>query len=274
MHSCGEREHSFRRRLRLRQTPPGLQMVASLHSKKAPGSAEGWGERERIVRVLRSARLLAKLPADDVIGLAAESTRGCRANGSVVFHRNDPADAVFIVSDGHVGTFLGDPGDYACFVGTACAGDLLGEAGVLGAATYPTSAQMLSAGGLVAIPTAAMQRLMGARFETVLALMGEMSMRIRRQVREIMDLKMKTAPQRLAGHLAMLTPAQQGPAAVKLPYEKKLLASQLGMQPETLSRALMKLQGLGVSNGSGGTTFRLRDVALLRRYARENLGVE
>ncbi len=59
---------------------------------------------------------------------------------------------------------------------------------------------------------------------------------------------------------------------MRLPYEKKLLASQLGMQPETLSRALMRLQGLGVSNGNGAAVFRLRDVALLRRYASEDPG--
>lgn len=133
---------------------------------------------------------------------------------------------------------------------------------------------MLSEGQLVAIPAAAVRHLLSEHFDMVLALMGEMSMRIRRQVREIMDLKMKTAPQRLAGHLAMLTPAQQGPAEVRLPYEKKLLASQLGMQPETLSRALMRLQAFGVNNGSGSGCFCLRDVALLRRYASDDAGCD
>lgn len=197
-----------------------------------------------------------------------------RPAGGILFSRGDAADTLFIVASGHVGIFLGAPGDYACLAGTACSGDLLGEAGVVGVADHPTSAQMLAAGELVAVPAASMRRLMDERFEAVLALMSEMSLRIRRQVREIMDLKMKTAPQRLAGHLAMLTPAQRGPAEVRLPYEKKLLASQLGMQPETLSRALIKLQGLGVHNSNGSSVFSLRDVALLRQYASEDLGGE
>jgi CRP/FNR family transcriptional activator FtrB len=241
---------------------------------KAGCSAGERGEKERIVRVLRSARLLARLPAPDLCRLALDASSTSCATGSVVFRRGDAAATLFIVASGHVGVFLGEPGDHGCFAGTAGSGDLLGEAGIVGATTYPVSAQVLAAGELIAIPTASMRRLMSEHFDTVLALMGEMSMRIRRQVREIMDLKMKTAPQRLAGHLAMLTEAHEGPAEVRLPYEKKLLASQLGMQPETLSRALMKLQTLGVSNGNGGAVFHLRDVALLRRYASEELGAD
>lgn len=249
-------------------------MVASMQRNNAGCSSGSRGEKERVATALRASRLLARLPSPDLCRLASEAVCVPRPAGGILFSRGDEADTLFIVASGHVGIFLGEPGDYACLAGTACSGDLLGEAGVVGVAAHPTSAQMLAAGELVAVPAASMRRLMDERFEAVLALMSEMSLRIRRQVREIMDLKMKTAPQRLAGHLAMLTPVQQGPAEVRLPYEKKLLASQLGMQPETLSRALMKLQGLGVRNSNGSAVFRLRDVALLRHYASEDLGRE
>lgn len=249
-------------------------MAASMRTNKAGCSAGERGGKERVVTGLRSNRLFARVPAAGLCALAAEATGAAYGTGGVVFRQGDPADRLFIVVAGHVGVFLGEPGDYGCLAGTATPGDLLGEAGIVGAATYPTSAQMLAAGEVVAIPTACVQRLMSEHFEAVLALMSEMSLKIRRQVREIMDLKMKTAPQRLAGHLAALAAVEEGPAEVRLPYEKKLLASQLGMQPETLSRALMKLQTLGVRSGSSAGSFFLRDVALLRRYASEEPGCE
>jgi CRP/FNR family transcriptional activator FtrB len=249
-----------------------VAMAASMHLEKAGCSAGGRSGHERVLGALRTSRLFARLAVADLCWLAAEASVAPRGNGGVVFRRGDPADTLFIVASGHVGVFLGAAGDYGCLAGTAGRGELLGEASIIGFPTYPASAQMLSAGELAAIPAAAVRQLMGEHFEMVLALMGEMSMRIRRQVREIMDLKMKTAPQRLAGHLAMLTPIQQGPAEVRLPYEKKLLATQLGMQPETLSRALMRLQALGVS--SAGGAFLLRDVALLRRYASDEAGID
>lgn len=241
---------------------------------KARCSAGERGGQERVVAVLRSSRLLSRLPAPELCRLAAEGSAAALANGTVVFREGDAANTLFIVATGHAGIFLGKPGDFGCLAGIAGPGDLLGESGIIGSPTYATSAQMLHAGELVGLPTAAVQRLMNERFETVLALMSVMSQRIRRQVREIMDLKMKTAPQRLASHLATLTAVEEGPAEVRLPYEKKLLASQLGMQPETLSRALMKLQTLGVSGGAGAGSFLLRDVALLRRYAVEEAGAE
>jgi CRP/FNR family transcriptional activator FtrB len=251
-----------------------VAMAASMHLKKASCSAGDWGGKERIVGSLRSIRLFPRLPVADLCWLATEASSASYGNGGVLFRQGEPADTLFVVASGHVGVFLGEPGDYGCLAGTAGRGELLGEAAIIGFPSYPASAQMLSEGQLVAIPAAAVRHLLSEHFEMVLALMGEMSVKIRRQIREIMDLKMKTAPQRLAGHLAMLTPAQQGPAEVRLPYEKKLLASQLGMQPETLSRALMRLQALGVSNGAGSGCFCLRDVALLRRYASDDAGCD
>jgi CRP/FNR family transcriptional activator FtrB len=245
-----------------------------MHLEKAGCSAGTRSGNERVAGVLRSSRLFARLPGADLCWLAGETIVAPRGNGGDVFRQGDPAETLFIVASGHVGVFLGPPGDYGCLAGTAGRGELLGEAAIIGFPTYPASAQMLSVGDLAAIPAAAVRHLMSDHFEMVLALMGEMSVRIRRQVREIMDLKMKTAPQRLAGHLAMLTPVQQGPAQVRLPYEKKLLATQLGMQPETLSRALMRLQALGVSNGAGAGAFSLSDVALLRRYASDDAGID
>jgi CRP/FNR family transcriptional activator FtrB len=98
-------------------------------------------------------------------------------------------------------------------------------------------------------------------------MLGEMSLRLRGLLRQIMDLKMKTTAQRLAAHLVGLTKAQTGAAEIRLQYGKKLLASELGMQPETLSRAFLRLQSLGVRYHKADDVFRIRDVAALREFS-------
>jgi CRP/FNR family transcriptional activator FtrB len=82
-----------------------------------------------------------------------------------------------------------------------------------------------------------------------------------------MDLKMKTTAQRLAAHLLGLTKAEAGAAEIRLQYGKKLLASELGMQPETLSRAFLRLQPLGVRYHKADDVFRIRDVTALREFS-------
>jgi hypothetical protein len=48
------------------------------------------------------------------------------------------------------------------------------------------------------------------------------------------------------GLVELCSPGCEGRAEVELPLGKVLIAAQLGMQPETLSRPLAKLRGLGV----------------------------
>ncbi len=72
------------------------------------------------------------------------------------------------------------------------------------------------------------------------------SVRLRQLVDEIEQLKAKSAPQRIAGFFVKQTPLASGPARIALPYEKALIASRLGMKPESFSRALGRLEELGV----------------------------
>jgi CRP/FNR family transcriptional regulator, dissimilatory nitrate respiration regulator len=216
---------------------------------------------------LRLSTFLGQLPGADLAILAASATIERYASSTVLFRQGDAALVFYVISAGHVALSVGDPADLDDVAHIAGPGETIGEACVCGDAVHPMSARLFGAGELIAIPGAALRGLLSQRFETVLAMLGEMSCRLRRQVRQIMDLKMKTAAERLGGYLAGLTDLVDGRAIVTLPYEKRLLASHLGMQPETLSRALMKLQALGVRHHTSMNCFVIRDIQSLRRFA-------
>ena len=72
------------------------------------------------------------------------------------------------------------------------------------------------------------------------------SMRPRQLVDEIEQLKARSSPQRIADFFVHQAAELSGPARIALPYEKALIASRLGMKPESFSRALGKLADLGV----------------------------
>jgi DNA-binding Lrp family transcriptional regulator len=53
---------------------------------------------------------------------------------------------------------------------------------------------------------------------------------------------------------------------VRLPYRKSLIASRIGIAPESLSRAMARLVELGVK--SRGDEVAIEDVKKLRRFCR------
>lgn len=216
---------------------------------------------------LRLCRFLAQLPGDDIALLARHARCERFPAGAVLFRPGDAAERFYVVAAGHVALFLGEPGDLASIATIVGPGETVGEACVCGQHAYRVGAQTFGGSELIVIPGSLLCERLAARPATVLAMLSEMSMRLRHHLRQITDLKMKTTAQRLAGYLVGLTEAEAGPAQVRLPYEKKLLASHLGMQPETLSRAQMKLQALGVRYQKTANAFLVRDIAHLRAFA-------
>lgn len=59
-------------------------------------------------------------------------------------------------------------------------------------------------------------------------------------------LKLLSAAQRVGQFLLDTAPTRQSPICIALPYSKSLIAKNLGMEPESLSRALSKLRSVGV----------------------------
>jgi CRP-like cAMP-binding protein len=63
---------------------------------------------------------------------------------------------------------------------------------------------------------------------------------------EVERMKCQTALQRLAEFLFQICPIDKGAAEFSLPYSKSLIASRLGVRPESFSRLLARLKKYGV----------------------------
>jgi CRP/FNR family transcriptional regulator, transcriptional activator FtrB len=85
--------------------------------------------------------------------------------------------------------------------------------------------------------------------EPVLAqeVIGSLALQFRRLVRQVKNLKLRTGTERVGCYLLVLSRRQGTPHRAILPYEKNLIASELGMTRESFSRALSALQAEGVS---------------------------
>lgn len=88
----------------------------------------------------------------------------------------------------------------------------------------------------------------------------------REMVKQQKDLKLRTAVERLANSLLTLDCEQGGKGCIGLPYDKRMLASLLGMTPENLSRAFNTLRPYGVE--VDGARITLTDMKSLERLAK------
>ena len=85
-------------------------------------------------------------------------------------------------------------------------------------------------------------------------------------VQQVCDLKLRTTAQRLAVYLLSLQSERHGnTTALRLPFDKRLLAARLGCRQENLSRAFAALRSLGVE--THGARVILHDIASLQNYA-------
>ena len=75
--------------------------------------------------------------------------------------------------------------------------------------------------------------------------------------------RLQTAHQRVANYLLQRCPQHSNSAMIRLPYQKSLLAGQLGLAPEALSRAFSALRCAGVI--VRGRHIQVNDVDALRR---------
>jgi CRP/FNR family transcriptional regulator, transcriptional activator FtrB len=91
--------------------------------------------------------------------------------------------------------------------------------------------------------------------------MNGLAGQFRRMVRQVKNLKLRTATERVGCYVLALSKRQGTPDRAELPYEKNLIASELGLARESFSRALSALRKSGVV--VRGDTIDIRDPARL-----------
>lgn len=180
----------------------------------------------------------------------------------------DAVTDFFVVLDGHV-ELAADVEGRRSVVEVARKGAVLGDAAMFGGGRFLMTARVLTSATLLAIPAASFRAKLEPRFDIITHMLSTLSFRLRMLVRQIAELKLKTTAQRLGSFLLSMVEAEEGRVEVRFPYDKKLVADELGMKPESLSRALAKLAKLGVDSRPDSTVV-IADVEALREFCVED----
>jgi CRP/FNR family transcriptional activator FtrB len=130
---------------------------------------------------------------------------------------------------------------------------------------YLKSARTLTEARILMIPAEALRETFSRDFAFARAVVNELATRYRSIVRSLKNEKQRTSGERLANWILKVEAQQGGTGYVSFDYDKRTLASLLGMTPENLSRNLSLLAKHGVRSASRGLTIEDRDV--LQSYA-------
>ncbi len=181
-----------------------------------------------------------------------------------LLREGDKADFLHIVVEGQVEIYAAHA-DRETTVSVLGYGQSFIVAAVVLDRIYLKSARVMSPCRILLIPADTVRHYFtqDACFARSLAL--ELALAYRHVVKEVKNLKLRSGLERLANWI-MLHDEQSGQKGrFTLPYDKRVLASRLGMAPAVLSRAFAALAPYGVK--VHGPEIVLRDRPALRKLA-------
>jgi CRP/FNR family transcriptional activator FtrB len=140
--------------------------------------------------------------------------------------------------------------------------DLLLPAAVLNHQPYLARARVHRDAVLMLAPAEAFRHAVRADHAFCLAVLACQAVQFRRQMKLAKAIRLRSAEERLGSYLVRLCAGMTDGATVRLPLEKRQIASQLGMTRETLSRSFpaMARNGLRVV----GEVLHVDDLAAAR----------
>ncbi|WP_413874203.1 Crp/Fnr family transcriptional regulator [Albidovulum sp.] len=208
-----------------------------------------------------------------VLSTLSEPVRACLLSkarvrsfprGSTLFIQGETARSLKIVVSGLVKLYRIAPSGCEAIVDLCAAGRSFEELAALRGECHRVCAQAATDVRLLLIDVTGLDTCRAARGELTSAIVSATAQSLDSLLAEVERLKVQSGAQRLTHFLMTLCDADEGPCEVDLPYEKHLIAGHLGMKPESLSRAIGRLRGLGVSVRVNRVV--IDDVAALRSY--------
>lgn len=165
--------------------------------------------------------------------------------GATLFEQGEAAEFLHMTLEGSVGLQARDERARSTMVEIFGAGELYLVPAALLELPYLASAVALTEVRVLIIPADVFRSVMATSCDLTRATMELLSRHWRLMVEQVVDLKLRSAEERLARFLAQRVPKDLGAGDAALPEARTAIAARLGMTPETLSRAIGVLEKRG-----------------------------
>lgn len=214
--------------------------------------------------IVKSTPLFGAMPFQTAQVLVGNTIPRPYEKGATLFLQGEPATAFFIVLDGWVKIYRTTPDGLEVVLHVFKRGETFAEAAIFLGGRYPASGETVAPSRLLRVEGTAFRSRIEERPALAMSMLASASYQLKFLVEQIEQIKVRSAPQRIADFMVRLTPVRKGPAIIELPFEKGLLANRLGMKPESFSRALANLRAHGVTVERG--TVSIADIGRLLSF--------
>ncbi|MBF0194115.1 MAG: Crp/Fnr family transcriptional regulator [Magnetococcales bacterium] len=218
-------------------------------------------------KILKSISLFSAL-SEEQLSEVKKYMRVVKIKGNqTIFDTETKADSFFVLVEGQIKLYRIFRNGSEKIIEIIRPGEVFASAVMfMEVENYPVCADSLQESTVLAFSNKQFISILKESTETCLRMMATMSQRLRRQLTEIDKLYLKSAHKRLLNYLVEhMKTVSNNVALVKLDSPKRVVASNLSIQPETFSRALKKLneEQLIVVEGR---LIHIPDVAKLKYY--------
>jgi CRP/FNR family transcriptional regulator len=222
-----------------------------------------------ILATLRRSQMFADLAAEDLAAVAAACQTRRLAKGEVLFREGEKATGFYVVQSGQISVHRITPDGRERIICVFAAPESFAEVVLATAETYPANAAALVPSQVICVDKARFRDLIRTHPGLALHMLASMSLHLKHLVQSLDDLKGRQIDERLAAWiLEQLGPAPKpdAPASFKLSMSKRVLAGQLGVTSETLSRTFARFRQAGALRVEG-TTLHVLDLARLQSWS-------
>ncbi len=185
--------------------------------------------------------------------------------GVVLIHEGERPDFLHVLVEGSI-EFFSSHGDRETTLSVLGPPSAFIVAAVIVDDVYLKSARTLAPSIVVLIPAEAVRDVFVQDSAFARSTVVELACRYRTLVKDLKNQRLRTGLHRLANWIIAQDELRGRSGRVRLPFEKRVLANQLGMRPENLSRAFADLAELGV--GVEGPEVRISDRDRLVAFCR------
>ena len=187
------------------------------------------------------------------------------SDGQLLFNQSDKVTSFYMVINGKIKLYRMSPDGQEKIIEIVKSGEVFAEALMFTNQTdYPVSSAALAETIVISINAKNFREMLWDSTATCLLLLGDMSFRLRRLIKEIDTLTLHSGTCRVASYL--IQEMSEGKDNFTLDTAKNVIAARLSVKPETFSRIIKNLKNQGILT-IDGNYITVHDIDALKKLS-------